>query len=100
MTRDNIIASRIYTPSDVQAGHPDMIEGGWTEGSMVASQLGRYRPFTELATVRSPIANLYHASSNIHSPAGIGRGSGYIAAKAISEDRGLPRFWDQPGRDF
>ena len=100
MTRDNIIASRIYTPYDVQAGHPDMIEGGWTEGSMVASQLGRYRPFTELATVRSPIANLYHASSNIHSAAGIGRGSGYIAAKAISEDRGLPRFWEQPGRHF
>ena len=100
MTRDNIIATRIYSPYDVLAGHPDMLEGGWPEGSMLASQLGRYRPFPELASVRSPVTNLYHCSSNIHSAAGIGRGSGYIAAKAICADRGLPRFWDQPGRDF
>ena len=75
MTRDNIIGTRIYSPYDVQAGHPDMIEGGWTEGSMFASQLGRFRPFPELASYRSPIKNLYQCSSNLHSAAGIGRGS-------------------------
>jgi len=100
MTRDNIIATRIYSPYDVQSGHPDMIEGGWTEGSMIASQLGRFRPFPELASYRSPIKNLYQCSSNLHSAAGIGRGSGYIAYKAIAEDRGLPRFWEMAKRDF
>ncbi|MEI2765591.1 MAG: NAD(P)/FAD-dependent oxidoreductase [Dermatophilaceae bacterium] len=100
MTRDNVIATRFYTPYDILAGHPDMLEGGWPEGSHLASQLGRFRPFPELAGPRSPIPGLYHCSSNVHSAAGIGRGSGYIAAKAICEDRGLPRFWDQPGRTF
>lgn len=100
MTRDNIIATRIYSPYDVQAGHPDMIEGGWTEGSMFASQLGRFRPFPELASYRSPVKNLYLCSSNLHSAAGIGRGSGYIAYKSIAEDRGLPRFWEKSGRSF
>lgn len=100
MTRDNIIASRIYCPYDVQSGHPDMIEGGWTEGSMFASQLGRFRPFPELARYRSPIKNLYQCSSNLHSAAGIGRGSGYIAYKAIAEDRELPRFWETAKRAF
>ncbi|MEE8339259.1 MAG: NAD(P)/FAD-dependent oxidoreductase [Xanthomonadales bacterium] len=100
MTRDNIIATRIYSPYDVLSGHPDMIEGGWTEGSMIASQLGRFRPFPELASYRSPIKNLYQCSSNLHSAAGIGRGSGYIAYKAIAEDRGLPRFWEMAKRDF
>lgn len=100
MTRDNIIGARIYCPYDVQSGHPDMIEGGWTEGAMFASQLGRFRPFPELASYRSPIANLYLCSSNLHSAAGIGRGSSYIAYKVIAEDRGLPRFWERAGRDY
>ena len=82
MTRDNIIATRIYSPYDVSAGHPDMLEGGWTEGDD-RLPAGPLPPFPELATVRSPVQNLYQCSSNIHSAAGIGRGSGYIAAKAI-----------------
>ena len=69
-------------------------------GRSVASQLGRYRPFPELARVRSHIPGLYHCSCNIHSAAGIGRGSSYIAAKAICEDLGLPWLWDKPGRPF
>ncbi len=100
MTRDNVIAVRIYTPYDVQASHPDMIEGGWTEGAMLASQLGRFRPFPELAGYSTPIEGLYLCSSNLHSGAGIGRGSSYIAYKVIAEDRGLPRIWEQAGRDY
>ena len=100
MTKDNIIGTRIYGPYDVQAGKPDMVEGGWTEGSMFASQLGRFRPFPELSGFRTPIKNLYMCSSNLHSAGGIGRGSSYIAAKIIAEDRGLPRFWESAGREF
>lgn len=100
MTQDNIIGVRIYGPYDVQAGKPDMIEGGWTEGSMFASQLGRFRPFPELSGYRTPIGNLYMCSSNLHSAAGIGRGSSYIAYKVIAQDRGLPRLWEQAGREF
>ena len=98
MTRDNVIAVRLYSPYDVEASHPDMVEGGWTQGSMVASQLGRFRPFPELSGYRTPIENLYLCSSSLHSAAGIGRGSSYIAYKVIAQDRGLPRFWEQVGR--
>ncbi len=100
MTRDNIIGVRIYSPYDVQASHPDMIEGGWTEGAMVASQLGRFRPFPELSGYRTPIEGLYLCSSNLHSAGGIGRGSGYNAFKVIAADRGLPRVWEAAGRDY
>ena len=100
MTKDNIIGTRIYGPYDVQAGKPDMIEGGWTEGSMFASQLGRYRPTPELSGYRTPIKNLYMCSSNLHSGAGIGRGSSYIAYKIIAKDRSLLRIWEQTGREF
>ncbi|MDA8250277.1 MAG: NAD(P)/FAD-dependent oxidoreductase [Rhodospirillales bacterium] len=100
MTKDNIIGVRIYGPYDVQAGKPDMIEGGWTEGSMFASQLGRYRPIPELSGFRTPIRNMYMCSSNLHSAGGIGRGSSYIAYKIIAQDHGLPQFWERSGREY
>lgn len=89
MTRDNLIAARIYTPYDVQASHPDMIEGGWSEGSMIASQLGRFRPIPELSNYRTPVDNLYICSSNLHSAGGIGRGSSYNCYQIIAQDFGL-----------
>jgi len=90
MTRDNVIAVRLYSPYDVQASHPDMVEGGWSEGSMIASQLGRFRPIPELSGYRTPVRNLYICSSNLHSAGGIGRGSSYNCYKIIAQDLNLP----------
>lgn len=89
MTRDNLIADRIYSPYDVQASHPDMIEGGWSEGTMMASQLGRFRPFPEISGYRTPVAGLYICSSNLHSAGGIGRGSSYNCYQVIARDLDL-----------
>jgi hypothetical protein len=41
MTRENVIASREYTPEDVRRERPNMIDGGYSSGSTIASQLGR-----------------------------------------------------------
>jgi len=100
MTRDNVIAVRIYTPYDVLASHPDMLEGGWSEGSMIASQLGRFRPIPELSGYRTPVQNLYICSSNLHSAGGIGRGSSYNCFKVIAQDLDLPRIWEEAGREY
>jgi phytoene dehydrogenase-like protein len=100
MTRDNVIGARIYSPFDVGTSHPDMIGGCWMVGSMVASQMGRFRPFPELSGFRTPIENLYMCSSALHSGAGTGRGSSYIAYKVIATDRGLPRFWETSNRGY
>ena len=89
MTRDNVIASRIYTPYDVEASHPDMLQGGWAEGSMFASQLTRFRPIPELSGYRTPVNGLYICSSNLHSAGGIGRGSSYNCFRIIAQDYGL-----------
>ncbi len=100
MTPDNVIAHRIYSPYEVGASHPDMLEGGWTEGSMIASQLGRFRPIPELSDYRTPIKNLYLCSSNLHSAAGIGRGSSYNCYKVLANDFKLPKFWEMSGRQY
>ena len=76
-----------------------MIEGGWTEGSMFASQMGRFRPFPELSGFRTR-SRISTAPSNSAFGAGIGRGSSYIAYKVIAEDLGLARIWEQAGRQF
>ena len=90
MTKDNLVADRIYTPYDVLQGHPDMLEGGWSEGAMFASQMGRFRPFPEMSGYRTPVAGLYMCSSNLHSAGGIGRGSSYNCYRVIAEDLELP----------
>jgi hypothetical protein len=45
MTRENVIASRVYTPEDVRRERPNMIDGGYSIGSTIASQLGRGSSF-------------------------------------------------------
>lgn len=100
MTRDNVIGAHIMTPRDVVHKNIDMREGGWVEGSMFASQLGRFRPVPEFANYRTPVPNLYLCSSNMHSGGGIGRGSSYAAFKTIVEDQGLPKIWEAKGRPY
>ncbi len=89
MTADNIISVRLTMPRDVLATHPDMLEGGYSEGSHLASQLGRFRPIPELAGYRTVLSNLYTCSSNVHSGSGIGRGSSFNCWQQIAQDLGI-----------
>jgi phytoene dehydrogenase-like protein len=100
MTKDNVIATHITTPMDVQMRNINMPQGGWTGEDMIASQMGRMRPFPELAHYRMPIKSLYLASAAAHSGPGIGRGSAYNCFKVIAEDYGLPKIWEQKGRAY
>jgi phytoene dehydrogenase-like protein len=70
--------------------HPDLLDGGYSEGSTISSQLGRFRPTPELSGYRMLLPNLYNCSSNMHSGSGIGRGSSYNCFQVIAADLGLP----------
>ncbi|HEX4672719.1 MAG TPA: NAD(P)/FAD-dependent oxidoreductase [Solirubrobacteraceae bacterium] len=84
MTRDNIIASRVYTPEDIQRERPNMIEGGYSTGSTIASQTGRFRPISDLGGHRVLLDNVFECSANLHSGPGIGRGSSYNCFQEIA----------------
>ena len=84
MTRDNVIAQRVYTPNDIERERPNMVEGGYSTGSTIASQFGRFRPVPELAGYRVVLENLYDCSANRHSGSGIGRGSSYNCYQEIA----------------
>lgn len=89
MTRDNIESVRLTMPRDVLATHPDMREGGYSQGTTMASQLGRFRPVPELSGYRTVLPNLYNCSSSMHSGSGIGRGSSLNCWRTIASDLGL-----------
>jgi beta-carotene ketolase (CrtO type) len=84
MTRDNIIASRVYTPDDVQRERPNMIEGGYSTGSTIASQTARFRPAPGIGGYRVLLDNVFDCSANLHSGPGIGRGSSYNCFREIA----------------
>jgi beta-carotene ketolase (CrtO type) len=89
MTPDNVIAVNVMGPDNIENMHPDMIEGGYSEASTMASQLGRFRPIPELSGYRTILKNVYTCSSNLHSGSGIGRGSSLNCFKIIAADLGL-----------
>jgi phytoene dehydrogenase-like protein len=89
MTPDNVIAVNVIGPDNIENMHPDMVEGGYSEASTMASQLGRFRPIPELSGYRTILKNVYTCSSNLHSGSGIGRGSSLNCFKIIAADLGL-----------
>ena len=90
MTEENVVSLRVFGPDNILATHPDMLEGGYSEGSTISSQLGRFRPTPELSGYRVLLPNLYNCSSNMHSGSGIGRGSSYNCFRVIAADMALP----------
>ena len=84
MTRENVIASRVYTPDDIRRERPNMVEGGYSTGSTIASQLGRFRPIPDITSYRVLLDNVYDCSANLHSGSGIGRGSSYNCFQEIA----------------
>lgn len=86
MTRDNVIASHIVTPYDIQLSHPNMPEGSIACGDMIISQMDRFRPIPELSDYRTPVKNFYLCSSASHNGVGTGRGSSYNCFQVIRKD--------------
>jgi phytoene dehydrogenase-like protein len=86
---DNVIGIHVAGPDNIETMHPDMIEGGYSEGSHIASQLGRFRPIPELSGYRTVLKNVYCCSSNLHSGSGIGRGSSLNCFQVMCADLGL-----------
>ena len=68
---------------------PDMAQGGYSAGSTIASQLGRFRPVPGVGGYRLLLDNLYNCSANVHSGPGIGRGSSWICFQQIASDLAL-----------
>ncbi len=93
MTNDNILGRFAYTPPDIEAFLPDMINGDITQGKICPEQLGFNRPWAGMSQYRTFIDKLYLCGSSAH-PGGFAIGGpGYNAANAIADDCGFAKWW-------
>jgi phytoene dehydrogenase-like protein len=89
MTSRNTIAPLIYTARDYACELVNIRSGDIFMSAFNAEQV-MYNHFG----YRSPIANLYNASSAGHPGGAISGGSGYITAGIIARDLGLKLWWE------
>ena len=65
----------------------------------IAGHAGRFAPFREMCQYRMPIKNLY-ATGAWRQPPGAGCFQGYVCYRAIADDFGLPKPWEEKGRPY
>ncbi|MCZ7525678.1 MAG: NAD(P)/FAD-dependent oxidoreductase [Acidimicrobiia bacterium] len=89
MTRDNVIAHRLYTPDQMERKNL-MREGDFSNGEFTPDQTGPNRPFPEASNYRTEVEGLYLCGPSAYPGGGMHAACGYNAFKAIAEDLGLP----------
>ncbi len=89
MTRDNVIAHRLYTPDQMERKNM-MLEGDFSNGEFVPDQMGVNRPFPEASNYRTEIEGLYLCGPSAFPGGGVHAACGYNAYKAMAEDLDLP----------
>ncbi len=89
MTRDNVIAQRLYTPDQMERKNM-MLEGDFSNGEFVPDQMGMNRPFPEASNYRTEIDGLYLCGPSAFPGGGVHAACGYNAYKAMAEDLDLP----------
>ncbi|MFC6951088.1 phytoene desaturase family protein [Paraburkholderia dipogonis] len=91
----NIIGKFPYTPVDIEACIPDMMNGDICQGKVCPEQSGFNRPWAGMSQYRTCIDGLYLCGASSH-PGGLAVGGpGYNAANAIAEDLKIEKWWPQ-----
>ena len=90
---ENVDATFLYTPLDIERQTANMIRGAVRMGAYIPSQLGTNRPHPDISGTRTPIEGLYICGSGVGNGGGMNGAPGYIVANAIVEDFDLERDW-------
>lgn len=90
---DNIRATFLFTPLDIERTNVNMVRGAVRMGAYVPRQLGINRPHPLLSGTRTPVEGLYLCGSSTGNGGGINGAPAYIAANAIVDDLKLEAPW-------
>jgi phytoene dehydrogenase-like protein len=82
--RDAVIARKAYSPSDLEALNINLVGGDPYGGFCGIDQFFLWRPLHSSVNHRTPVARLYHIGASTHPGPGLGGGSGFLLAKALS----------------
>lgn len=88
MTRDNVIAHKLYTPDQMER-KVMMREGDFSHGEFVPDQQGVNRPFPEASNYLTEIDGLYLCGPSAYPGGGVHSACGYNAYKKIAGDLDL-----------
>jgi len=101
VTWDNVIGYLPQSPHDLAGRLTNMApNGNWITLDPVPSQMGRNRPIPEMADHRTPIGNLYATGIGWGMDLAASSSQGYTCYKAIAEDLGLRKPWEEQGRPW
>lgn len=93
MTRDNIVATSMETPKDIEIRMPNMRFGSIKHGDYKPVQLGCFRPNQECSSTKTPIDGLYVCGASTYPGGLVLGGPGYLAANKVAEDMGVKKWW-------
>jgi len=100
-TQDNIIGIDIRTPYELSRSKLNLPTGNQIVIDFTMAQSGRMQPIPEWADTRiRPVKNVYAASAAWGGAPGANSSQGYRCYKAIAEDHGLRKPWEEKGRPW
>ena len=81
---DTVIARKAYSPADLEALNINLVGGDPYGGYCGIDQFFLWRPFKTSVNHATPIARLYHIGASTHPGPGLGGGSGFLLANALT----------------
>jgi phytoene dehydrogenase-like protein len=80
----SILKRVVLSPADIEGLNVNLVGGDIYGGSCALDQNLLWRPFAQAAGHRTAVAGLWHIGASTHPGAGLGAGSGYLVAKALT----------------
>ncbi|MBL7119647.1 MAG: NAD(P)/FAD-dependent oxidoreductase [Dehalococcoidia bacterium] len=90
---ENIIATNMETPEDIETRFPNMRRGAIKHGDYMPVQLGSFRPNQDCYTTKTPIEGLYVCGASTYPGGLVLGGPGYLGANKVAEDLGVTKWW-------
>ncbi|MFO8101705.1 MAG: NAD(P)/FAD-dependent oxidoreductase [Dehalococcoidia bacterium] len=99
MNWDNLIGCDTNSPWDCVRMKNLAPHGNFSGIDQTMSQRGANRPTPELANHRTPISNLYATGGFWHVGSNASVDASYNCYKIMADDMGLPRVWEEQGKE-
>jgi phytoene dehydrogenase-like protein len=93
LTPDNIIATSMEDPEEIEIRFPQMRRGSIKHGDYSPLQMGCFRPSQECSGTDTPIEGLYVCGVSTYPGGLVLGGPGYLGANKVAEDLGVQKWW-------
>jgi len=90
---ENIIATNMETPVDIETRFPNMRRGAIKHGDYTPMQLASFRPNQYCFSTSTPIEGLYVCGASTYPGGLVLGGPGYLGANKVAEDLGVTKWW-------